>query len=138
MPAYDYEKVFCAKGPTSPDGYIWMPIIKIWLIHGKYKHRFGAVVDSGADHTTLPCSLAPAFGLDAATGQPVEMNGISGQVIGYYHEGFQVKIADHTVDLPVLFSPGLTAILLGRHKVFEYFKVSFDQKLLKIRLDPQR
>lgn len=138
MPEYDYIKYRCGVSPTTPKGYVWMPIIKIWVVYRGQSHRVGAVVDSGADHTTLPFSLAKPFGIDPTSGIPVTVMSASGPVQNYMHDGFLVKIANHEFHIPVLFSDNLPITLLGRNEIFEYFKVTFDQKRLKVRLDPQR
>ena len=115
-----------------------MPILTVVVSYQGMKLRFGAVLDSGADHTTFPYDLAQAFNLDPTSGAPVTMTGVSGPVINYLHDGFKIKIAGHELELPVLFSDGLHVPLIGRNKVFEFFRVTFDGKKLTVRLDPPR
>ena len=109
--------------PESPA----YPIITVWLADPKGKRRIKtrALVDSGAEITTLDATLLAKLGIqpDAPADYPVSMINSSDPVMGWQHDLF-VGVATATSPevfwpngpnpVPVVFVPDLRINLLGR------------------------
>jgi len=129
---------FKYKTIKRPDGTeVRTPSIPI-LLNGKEKFETIALLDSGADISAIPLSIAEILGLDLS-GKKIHAYGIGGKVDsietsmnitiekGHEHYNFQipVKVILGDYDFP---------ILLGRAGFFDKFVISFDQSQEKVSL----
>ena len=129
---------FRYKTVKRPDGtQVKTPSIPI-LLMGKERFETVALLDSGADISVIPLSLAELLGLEINS-KKVIAYGIGGQVdsvdtsvnilIEKGHEKYNfkmpVKVILEKYDFP---------ILLGRVGFFDKFIISFDQQNEKITL----
>ena len=134
---YPYTKYPCVVDHFNPAGYLSFPIVPVDFEYQGRSHRLGALVDTGANHTTLPFSAALAFGLDPTVGEQLAIQAADGDLAVYGHLGFSVTVAGVQFSVPVLFSERLPMPLLGRHAIFDHFNVVFDQGLWLVRFEPR-
>jgi hypothetical protein len=88
-----------------------------------------ALVDSGADSSLFPGSIAALVGVDLASCSKVQgmtAGGVSQRSIA--PSPLVGECCGKTMDLNAAFEPNLPIILLGREDFFLHFKVVFDQR----------
>src|SRR3990172_9848452 len=123
---------FRYKRVKRPDGEVKSPSIPVILSDKATKFEFVVLLDSGADISAIPKSVAELLGLDLS-GKKEEIEGISGkapavqstmhlEISGRSHERYSfdipVKVILTEQDMP---------ILLGRVGFFDKFVITFDQ-----------
>lgn len=129
---------FRYKSVQRPDGTeVKTPSISI-LLSGKEKFDTIALLDSGADISALPLTIAEILGLDLS-GERTPAFGIGGKVesvetsmiltIGKSHESYTLRIP-----VKVILGQYDFPILLGRAGFFDHFIITFDQSQGKISL----
>jgi hypothetical protein len=105
-----------------------------------------AIVDSGADNTTLPADWADQLDIDLETecvklrptvAVAIPRNVDDDEHVHYvYPDGLWVEILGERLLLPtVSFCKGLTQSLLGRRDFFPHYLVAFDQRNLRFFLE---
>jgi hypothetical protein len=117
--SFDYERVL------TPIGFVWLPVARVTLRHGKAALELDMTVDSGADLTMLPYQVGLSLGFKRGTSRLSMLSGIAGGTpyllkkatleIGPIRLRSRVAWAQ-TDDVP---------ILLGRCDVFDRLTVSF-------------
>jgi predicted aspartyl protease len=129
---------FHYKRVSRPGGEIKSPTIPVVLAGKATKFEFAALLDSGADVSAIPKSVAELLGLDL-NGKQEEAEGIGGKVPAVQSK-MRLSIEKHheqySFDIPVkviLTSQDFT-ILLGRAGFFDKFVVTFDQANEKVML----
>lgn len=128
---FKYKKV---KRPNGTEART--PSIPITLSGKNGKYDFIALIDSGADISALPKSLAELLDLDLS-GEKEEASGIGGIVpavqtslvveLGKSHEQYALQIP-----VKVILTDEEFPILLGRAGFFDKFVITFNQKEEKI------
>lgn len=89
--------------------------------------RFEAIIDSGANRTTIHADIGRALGLEVEKGIVDEAYGISGKVSVCYLHDVSLYLPGGIIGVQVAFTPDLpVAGLLGMRGFFEFFKVVFD------------
>jgi hypothetical protein len=126
------------KSVSRPDGTnVKTPSIPV-VLKGQESIEVVALLDSGADVSVLPLSIAQILGLDIS-GRRMPAFGVGGKIDtvdskvsitvekGHEHYTFDipVKVVLDRYDLPVL---------LGRMGFFDQFVISFEQNKEKISL----
>ena len=112
---------------TPGSGGRWYPFLRIRLKAGPNQEYATAMLDSGADESSIPANLLTVLGVKKSTLQPAgQMSGIANLPLPYFKAHVQMfwknwKIAD---EIGVL--PAHTPILLGRNDFFARFVVTFD------------
>ena len=104
------------------------PVADVWLKKGNEWIEFHPYIDSGADVTLIPLSLGELLGFKTENEAIEEIGGIRGAVPVIY-KNCQIKIGRKV--LPILIAWALVEEvppLLGRADVFDFFKVTFNQK----------
>ena len=130
---------FRYKRVRRPSGVeVKSPSIPITLSGNGGKWDFIALVDSGADISAIPKSVAELLGLDLS-GKTEEAAGIGGVVpaiqtnisleIQKGHEQYSIQLP-----LKVIISDYEFPVLLGRAGFFDKFIITFDQRNEKILL----
>lgn len=97
-----------------------------------------ALVDSGCDYSTFPRAWAEPLGIDFdADCEPIVGNTASGEdrTQRAYVPGIHGLLMGHNIPLAAIFNPMLPVALLGREDFFGFFKVAFDQRRQRFRLD---
>ncbi len=130
---FKYKKV---KRPNGTE--VKTPSIPITLSGKNGKYDFIALIDSGADISALPKSLAELLGLDLS-GEKEEASGIGGIVpaiqtslvieLGKSHEQYTLQIP-----AKIILTDEEFPVLLGRAGFFDKFVITFNQKEEKIFL----
>ncbi|MEW6556036.1 MAG: retropepsin-like aspartic protease [Elusimicrobiota bacterium] len=95
------------------------------------------ILDSGADCSMLPKSMAKAIGIDLKSCPSERSYGIEGKGVKVYISSIKIKIRDITSKVRCFFSENeQTPFILGRIDFFRKFNVNFDNKNKKIILIP--
>lgn len=97
-----------------------------------------AILDSGADCTTIPVEMAPQLevniDLDCVR---QECKGVGGAAIAYtFPDGVVGRVLGERYPLRASFVDGLDIVLLGRMDFFDWHRVSFDQRAKTFTLTP--
>lgn len=104
------------------------PVADVWLKKGSRWIEFHPYIDSGADVTLIPLSFGELLGFKTKDEKIEEIGGIRGAVPVIY-KNWQIRIGEKV--LPILIAWALieeVPPLLGRADVFDFFKVTFNQK----------
>lgn len=102
--------------------------------------RTVALVDSGADHTTLPIEFAEPLGVNIAAAEIVpvmHMTPDGPQSVACYRptEPLTAEVAGRTFELDAVFGPAWEPIL-GRSDLFRAFVVTVDERNRRTVLSP--
>lgn len=121
---WEYEEV-------GSYGKIFRPYVPVQLktIEAGWK-PFDFIVDSGADVTMLPYSMADILGLDLNEAEPGEATGIGGYRLETWQTKIPIRIQDWEFKVAVtITSDNLTPLLLGRVGTLDRkFSWIFDHK----------
>jgi hypothetical protein len=103
---------------------------------GGQTFSYNCLVDSGADLALFHSEIGKAMGIDVLSGPQGTCNGVgSGSAICYYHK-VRVKVGgwEHEIDVGFVenFKPSFG--LLGRHPLFDIYKVHFDDRKEELEL----
>jgi len=107
---------------TSPLGTIYLPVVPVSLLLPKHNQwlTLNFLVDTGADFSLLPSSLAPQLGLDLSRLPQTNMEGVEGTGVCSWLATVEAKIAGHTWNMRVfLVDNDNLPFLLGRKDVFD-------------------
>ena len=126
------------------------PIVKKWTNLGtipdvkipihlltKYGYQpMAFLLDTGADFTMLPKSIAKWIGIDLNTLPQNRSYGIEGaKGVKVWVGKIQVKICRHELEIRCLFSDNEACpYILGRADIFSHFNIFFDNTNGKIKL----
>jgi len=78
---FRYATYLCEPSAANPDGVIVRPKVLLNIV-GPLGDLFDlALVDTGADHTTLPISIAEELGIPLITEHTTQSSGFSGEEI---------------------------------------------------------
>ena len=115
-----------------PDPYITISI-STW-----YGWRnLGFLVDSGADVSIVPKSIAELVGLDLRKARKHRTFGVEGKGLLVYEGALDIKIGTQQLKIPCLFSSQeKTPLLLGRSGLFNHFTIVFDNQYKKLVFRP--
>lgn len=116
------------------------PVLSVELVRldGVVLRATPAIIDSGADCTTLPIEWAGKLGIDPEA-DCVEVPCITAAGEGTqlaYPDGIEAVILGERLPLSATFNPGLDCVLLGRRDFFDWYRVLFDQRSKSFTLDP--
>ena len=116
------------------EGTILRPIIEIELesANGLWIPT-NAVVDTGADYTTLNIKYTEVLGINLENSREVKGRGIGGRVKGHFVENVNIKINNHVLDIPVL-SLKFPLNLLGRRGLLEKYDLLFSKNYGDVRI----
>ena len=116
------------------EGNILRPVIEIELesAEGLWIST-NAIVDTGADYTTLNMKYAKVLGIDLENLREVKGRGIGGRVKGYFVEDVRTKINDCVLNIPVLFLK-FPLNLLGRRGILEKYDLLFKKDYGEIKI----
>lgn len=111
-----------------PDPTITVPVLTLsgWRF-------FDFLVDSGADVSMAPKSMADWMGVDLTKLPKHRSYGIEGQGLAVYHGSLNIRFQKKGTKIPCLFSSvETTPFLLGRAGLFDLFSIIFDNKKKEI------
>lgn len=124
--------VYPYKKDSRGDFY---PIINFGIDYKNLLAQTSALIDSGATTSIFREDVARQLNLIIEQGKPILLGGVGGRIKGYIHR-LKLKIAGKILLAPVVFSYEYTVSLnlLGRSVIFQNFKITFDEKNLKVKL----
>lgn len=107
-----------------PDPVVPIPVL---TIHGYQKFDF--LVDTGADCSIMPKSVAKDLGIKLSSLPVMRFCGTEGKGIAAYLAKITVKITDRPVEIVcALSSNEKSPFILGRKDIFSIFTIVFDNK----------
>lgn len=124
--------------PYAPAGGRLSPMAPVdILLNGQWRVA-DLYVDSGAFYTLLQAKFAVDFGLDYQTGTKVFMQVGDGGLIPVYLHKLALQVGSSRFQATVGFSEklGIRFNLLGRHDVFERFKICFHERRKVVSFQP--
>jgi len=96
----------------------------------------GFLVDTGADFTMLPFTVADALGVDIQNAPEMIVTGIRREEVRARLAEVTVRIGEMEVELPCLYCMKEdTPYLLGRMGLFQRFNIAFDNRRKRIVLE---
>jgi hypothetical protein len=114
-----------------------VPCVSVVLIGIGSRVPVLGVVDSGADNTFIPVSLAQHLGIDLGKCRTEVCNTAGGPATQYIWDpglDAQIQGINVTLHLKTAFSD-TPMTLLGREDFFNAFKISFDQRVPRFTLE---
>jgi hypothetical protein len=117
------------------------PYIPVTLLGPSQRLKIAALVDSGADFSAIPKSMAEVLGLDL-TGKPHPIAGVGGPVKAVESRMGVLVFGTHTerrpIEVPVLVlldpSPEYEFFILGRAGFFSHFEITINERHQKVTL----
>lgn len=112
---------------------IFRPVAQVYLLNvvGKWIPAY-FYIDSGADYTLVPYRMGNFLGLGEKATEVTEIGGIGG-IIGVRFATITMKIGKCDFDCMLAWAQiEHVPFLLGRHNVFDHFKITFSQKIRKV------
>ena len=136
MQAFQLTQAYSQR--PAPDGkVIHFPALRITFRHGKYEETAGsALVDTGADETLLPLSMAVAMGFKFDLERDKVMwDGAGGKQFAVYRSPVPIELIlksvgfrDYSWKAYIHFTVEQPTILIGRKGFLDNFLVTFDGK----------
>lgn len=118
------------------------PVVEITLSKNGKSRDFFAVIDSGADVTTMSTQVAEVLGIDWKNCRQGNVLGISGVTQHSYCDKLDitVKTLGDTFSIPVVFTETYIPILLGQEGFFDRYRIKFekDHDTFEITRAPKR
>ena len=117
---------------------VYRPRIPVRLTKSGITIEVFALIDSGADRTVIPAAWADALKLEK--GKEIETSGISGSIEGYESwidliftddQGKSEKISR----IPVYVLYEFNDVVIGRNKIFDIFRITFEKLTNRIIFD---
>ena len=91
---FDYTAYDVEPSPTNPIGIVWRPELVLRVI-GEHSEEFVmALVDTGADESVLPLSLAKNIGVAVDASKSIPAAGVGGQLIELLPGSVELEIGD--------------------------------------------
>jgi len=100
------------------------------------KKDFWALIDSGATVSIFKAEVAEILGISIENGKEIWLGGVGGHIKGYLHQ-VKIEAAGKKFVCPVVFSREyfVSFNLLGRQEFFKKFKIVFEEKKNRLRLE---
>jgi predicted aspartyl protease len=129
---------------TNDYRLILRPVITIRVVGPKSDARWDALVDSGADETLFPVSLAEALGIELNQQLTSEAAGISGDRLKIHYGDVELRIESGqefvawktAVGFVDFGSASDEVIILGHGGCLDYFTATFDGEKAELELVP--
>ena len=135
MPSVSTE--FPLKDKITSIGIVPDPKITVNVLTKFGYEPFSFLLDTGADCTMVPLSLAEDIDIDLRQSPKARSYGIEGDGIVGRVGKIQIMIGDKELQITCLFAERETVpYILGRMDIFSNFNVSFDNVNKKIILFP--
>jgi predicted aspartyl protease len=131
---FQYREYISQHPGTTDFRLILRPVITIRIAGPKAEARWDALVDTGADETLLPLSLADLLGVELDCDATSQAAGISGDTLTIHYGDVEVQITDghemirwrSTVGFVEFGSADNEVIVLGHGGCLDYFTANFD------------
>ena len=118
------------------EGIIPFPVVNLPV-----KTKFGAylirfLVDSGADTTTLPLSLASLFAFNPTASRKSWVSGVEGGKVAAYSSQIEISFEKKFYVVRCHFIDSKVTALLGRLDVWDKFSILFDNQKEEVVFEP--
>ncbi len=131
---FPYREYISAYPGTSDYRLILRPVITIRIVGPRSEARWDALVDSGADETLFPMSLAEVLGVELDDQLTSEAAGISGDRLKIHYGDVELQIENGTeivswkatVGFADFGSANDEVIILGHGGCLDFFTATFD------------
>ena len=141
---FPYREYVSQFPGTSDFRLILRPVITIKIAGPKAEARWDALVDTGADETLLPLSLAELLGVELNQDVTSQAAGISGDKLTIQYGDIELQITDGdekaiwrtTVGFVDFGSTDDEVIVLGHGGCLDYFIANFDGEAAELVLTP--
>ena len=114
------------------------PLLPVEFNVGLNSYPTLAILDSGADYSLFPASIAVDLGLNLTDGREDELFGIAGSALVYFHRVSMTIGNSFRTDLDVAFSDetgdDYTDQLIGRDVIFDSLRFAFQQRKYSIHI----
>ena len=119
----------------NPEGQFF-PVVPLRLNFKTQIIDSSALIDSGATISIFRPDVAHDLGLKIESGKEIYLGGVGGRIKGYIHK-LDIEIADKKFPCPVVFSREylVSFNLLGREAVFKQFRIIFEEKKNRLKLE---
>lgn len=130
--------VFDFRKEIVGDEVILRPRLTVHLTTDRSIVATAALLDSGADRTIVPDFVADV--LELQKGTPVKTSGIGGVTNGF-ESVVDITFVDSSQnkeiveEVPVYILKGVSDVVIGRRKIFDFFRITFEQFNNKIMLE---
>lgn len=141
---FPYREYITQYPGTEDFRLILRPVITIGIAGPQAAARWDALVDTGADETLLPLSLAELLGVELDETATSQAAGISGDKLTIYYGEVEFQLG--AVDAEVVWrtlvgfvdfgSPEEEVVILGHGGCLDYFTAVFDGELAELELTP--
>jgi hypothetical protein len=139
-----YRPAITYSPETGEPTVVLRPEIPVRVIGPRATAQFRALVDTGADNTILPWSLAENCGVELVEGKGPQMEVFGGQKIEtlFGDVRFELKDASETirwrtrVQFFAFPSPEEESLVLGHAGFLDFFTAVFDGQLGELSLTP--
>lgn len=110
-------------------GTIPEPIIPVSVRTLQGYQTFDFLVDTGADCTIMPASVAPDIGIELSTLPKIRFSGIEGGSVSASIAKITVMITTKPIDITCAFSSNERCpFILGRKDLFSRYDIVFDNR----------
>ena len=110
-------------------GLISEPVIPIAVLTKYGYQKFDFLVDTGADCTIIPKSVAEDLDIDLSVLPKMRFCGIEGKSIIAHLTKITIKITNTPIEITCALSNNeRSPFILGRKDIFSNFNISFDNK----------
>jgi len=139
---FKFIRIPAKPSPAFPNKYSTLvPIIPVRLINKAKQDKYidiRAMIDSGADVSIFPMSIADKIELNIDRRKIQQIRGIEQSIIETYRHEIYLEIGGWKFDTDACFcSKDITFPVLGRHGFFNLFEVRFDYEKESIELKPK-
>lgn len=141
---FSYREYVSLFPGTNDYRLILRPVVTIRVIGANADARWDALVDTGADETLFPLSLAEALGIELDQQMTSEAAGISGEVLKVHYGDVELHIETEQEDVAWKTMVGFVdfgsaseeVIILGHGGCLDFFTASFDGEKAELELVP--
>jgi predicted aspartyl protease len=122
--------------PYYFNGSNYFPVVSIVFLIGGKRIRSQALVDSGATISIFSEEVAETLGIEIEKGKKTILGGVGGRIVGYIHK-VRIRVAGKEFLCPIVFSREylVSFNLLGRDGFFRRFRIIFEEKQNRLRLE---
>ena len=116
-------------------GRVADPVVPLLVLTRRGYAPFDFLIDTGADCSMIPASIAQVeLGIDLTRSPQETFFGIEGGGLRVFRGWMRLKIGPHPLRVRCVFSPHEhTPLILGRLDLFRHFSVLFDNRRHLIR-----
>jgi len=115
-------------------GIIPDPVVPVPVLTAYGYQKFDFLLDTGADCSIMPKSVAKDLGIKLSTLPTMRFCGIEGGGITAHLGKITVKITDTPVEITCAFSSNeKSPFIIGRKDIFSVFNIEFDNRSKVIR-----